>query len=489
MGDSLHARLCAAGLLSAALAACGEPAPPPPPPPPEVRLLPVPPQQVGPQLTFKVEVSGCQQVAKVRVLDRELLLAEAAGTGPVTTLTAEAGKVDYAKRGMSAQLSVLAEAECDDGRSARSGQSPITYLPAAELHPGPWPFETFWLDAGGTSVLGCDRDVVRLDLTRAEKGRYAPPLPCQAGDSLQVGNGSIALLQPGRSAAVLEPSLTEKLRIDQPGIRELLVPPEGLVHTSSFDGSFFWLWAFDPSTRAKKWDKQVERPAAPILIDSANRVVYPTVKGSTPAGYSEVELHRFDRGDGRILGPISLGRIQWEHGPLPTAPLAAFSPDGTTAYLSDQERPESAVRACDISAAQDCVSGGGLKWQSKRLPGGVTTVLRYSKGLVALGPSVAYFLNAETGAVIGEAIHPTDPVVFAQASSGADGSLYLLGQLPGEARLKEQLVFDAPAHVAARLLVHGAGFTFDVDPSGRAWMLTDELVKLWSASEYAAAAK
>src|SRR5690606_27668596 len=157
-------------------------------------------------------------------------------------------------------------------------------------------------------------------------------------------------------------------RIEQTGLRDLLLPPSGFVHTTSFvDGTYFAVWAFDIASRTKKWDRPVGRPAAPLKIDIQNRLVFPSVVRSSFAGYSEIELHRFDRGDGRILGAISLGRILWDESPPPAAPLVAFSPDGTTAYLSNQEQPEAVVRACDISAAQDCSEGAGLKWQSKRL--------------------------------------------------------------------------------------------------------------------------
>lgn len=484
MGGSLRRRLAAAALVLAI--GCGEPAPPPPPPPPVVRLLPVPPQQIGPELTFQVEVSGCQRVATVRVFDRDLLLAEAPGAGPVTALTAPAARVDFERRGLSAQLSVLAEAVCDDGRSSRSGQSPITFLPAAEVHPGPWPFEAFAIESGGRTVLSCDRDLLRQDLQRNEKGRFAPELPCRAGDRISVGDGgAITLLQPGRAVTLLKPSLLDPLSIEQPGIREVLAPPTGLLHTTSFHDEFwFVLWAFDGNT--SRWDTLVKRPAAPIFIDSRNRVVYPEVNPSDFAGYSELLLRRFDRGDGRDLGSLSLGRIQWE-GSMPDAPLVAFSADGTTAYVADQERPSGTVRACDITGAQSCEEGAGLKWRSPRLDGGVTTVVRWAKGIIAVGPSVAWFLNASTGAVIGEALLPTSPVIFARAAAGADGSLYLLGRYPEESRFRELIVVDAPGQEAARLLVAGAGFAFEVDPSGRGWMLQDALVKLWSASEYAAA--
>ncbi|MFN7133472.1 MAG: hypothetical protein ACK4N5_15435, partial [Myxococcales bacterium] len=433
MRSTLRNVIAGAGLLALG-AACGDPPPPPPPPPPEVRLLPVAPQVVGPSLSFGVTVSGCSTVARVRVLDRELLLAEVPGAGSTTTVTVEAAKVDFRKRGLAAQLSVLAEAECDDGRSGRSGQSPVTFLPAAERHEGPWPFDDFFVEPGGKSLLGCSKDLVRLDTARAEKARFASGFDCSAGDHVLFGEGgAIAFVQPGRGASLLDASLRRTAKLDQVGLKELLVPQLGPLLTLGFDGVFF-LDGYDRATGARAWTarQSVGRPAARLLHDSVGRAVFVAVQSSAFTGYSELELQRYDRGSGQYLGKLSLGRIRWDQGPPPAYPLVAFDAAGTTAYLSDHDQPEAVIRACDITGANGCTEGAGLKWQSKRLPGGVTTLVPFKKGLVALGPSIAWFLNPETGATIGEPITPTAPVVYAQAVSGADGSLYLLGYLPGE---------------------------------------------------------
>ncbi len=117
--------------------ACSPPPPPPPPPkdPPRVFLVAAESNVVGTQIALTMNVNGCEKVQSAALLDRDTLIKEVSFGGNPTALTIASNELGnlYPTRGLAADLSLVAKATCDDGRSNTSQPVPVKFLPVERV--------------------------------------------------------------------------------------------------------------------------------------------------------------------------------------------------------------------------------------------------------------------------------------------------------------------------------------------------------------------
>ncbi|MFP2912737.1 hypothetical protein ACLESD_48565 [Pyxidicoccus sp. 3LFB2] len=162
-----HAWRAALTLAACLSAACGgDPKPPPTPDPPQVALT-VPESNVaGTSLKVIVNVTGCDTVATLNLLDRDTFLKTFAYSGKDTALELQSADIPYKTAGLSASLALVAEAVCDDGRKNKSQPQPAIFFPVSRVLDDPQRGQVFnfplAVEGSGTNVafIGCSGPAV-----------------------------------------------------------------------------------------------------------------------------------------------------------------------------------------------------------------------------------------------------------------------------------------------------------------------------------------
>jgi hypothetical protein len=452
-----------------------------------VQILPLPREVLAPSLKLTVQVTGCDAVTKVRVYERDQALLETDATGTTTTVEVLAKAIDFKSRGAAADLTLKGEGLCASGQSAKSDAVPVTFMPAAEVLPGPWPFTNFWVDADGDSFLSCTREVVRHGKDRSRSAaKVTLPFDCgQDADLAFAPDGMRYLSRPGFGFAAFTSSLEARFDVSLDGLKQLLVPAQGSIVAVGYNEVVHSLHSYGRTSGKEEWASTVGGPPVGALVkDRLGRIVYPLV--SFPAGGSTGDLgvERYDSRTGKLTGTHAFGRIRTEVLSTTPIPPLSFDETGDTAYFADLNDP-GVVTACDAISDNVCSEvGKGLKWRSPPLSGGVVSAVRTPSGLVALGPRVAYFLDPATGAPLSKPVSPTGSLAFRHVLAGADSGTTLLALKSGEPGIKEVVLFDAPGSEAARFVTGGSGYVVDLDPQGRLLLLGADLFRLLPGSEY-----
>lgn len=492
----LARRAALAVVAASALAACGGSNTPPPPKAPSVTLSPVPREIVATAFSVTVGVTGCTKVQKVWLTDRGSILAQQDGGGVTNTLSVLAKNVDYKSLGVPADLALFAHATCDNGLTGDSDEQATTFMPAAEVIKGELPFgKNFWVEEDSATVLTCDTQMRKVGKDKSVLGGFQLPFDCGFDADLTFGaDGTRYLLKPGTGFVGFTAAMQQTVGVTSFPAEQLVAPPSGPVAVLGKEGILYQVRGYDRATGAVAWAGAASDalPAGRMVVNRLGQIVFPGYKQETGTEFVNVGIELYDAQKGLLLADRVFGKIKVD--PMLVTPFPALSFDQTAeiAYFAEIANP-SHVWACSAITDAPCTDlGGGLKWKSTALPGGVIAVTRLANTLVAFGDKVAYFLDPATGASLTSTTTPIAPqgsLVFVAAVGGGDGSTYLLAMardasgrlLPG---VREILIFDKPGRQVADYLTLLDGFIVDVDKSGRAWLWRYDLTTLMLPSDY-----
>ncbi len=130
--------------------------------------------------------------------------------------------------------------------------------------------------------------------------------------------------------------------------------------------------------------------------------------------------------------------------------------------------------------------GGGLVYFQQLSGGPYTAAIPSGASLIAVGPSAAQFVDLTHGVPTGAPVLPTGGLSILSVVPGPAGSPYLLSG-DNSGNVLEVIILDSPAHEAARYTLDTGGFGFDLDATGRAYVLQGALSSLLLPSDYALA--
>ncbi|HEY3449413.1 MAG TPA: hypothetical protein VGK67_23870 [Myxococcales bacterium] len=503
-----------------AAAACGPTTTKPPVTlPPKVSLAPLPSETVATGFDATVEVVGCAKVKRVWLTVGPasgfdaVTLVDQDGGGTTNTLRVEANYIDYQKLGVPAPLPLYAHATCDSGKQGDSLEESTLFMPAKEVLAGPLPFgANFWVDRdwvhqADATLLTCNGasfDKVAHDKT--VKASVSLPFQCGGDVDLTFGlDGNRYALKPAVGVAGFTAAMQQTMYVSEPDFAmvQIVAPATGplvaLGVSGGTSGILYQLRSYDTSTGnlVAMAPESDQTPGGRLAVNRLGQTVFPGYKSATGSDFVDVGIELYDMaaGKGNLVADRAFGQIKVDQLSVTRIPTISFDEFADVAYIAEITDP-SHVWAC--SAVDDLLctdGGGGKKWRSPDLVGGVTSVTRTKHALVAYGPRVAYFLNPTTGALITSADAPIQPkgsLLFVAVVDGADGSTYLLAMgTDGEGNLlpgvKETLIYDRPNEPVADYLTGTDGFIVDVDKSGRAWLWGYALTPLLMAADYRAA--
>ncbi|MGC4116452.1 MAG: carboxypeptidase regulatory-like domain-containing protein [Myxococcales bacterium] len=503
--------LLGAAVVLLATTACGPTTTTPPAPkPPKVTLSPLPYEIVGTGFDANVEVIGCTKVKRVWLTlgVQGATLVEQDGGSTSNTLRVEASFIDYKALGIPAPLPIYAHATCDT--TAPQGDSleeATLFMPAKAPITGPMPFgDNFWMDQDASgSILTCKgASFDKLGQDKTVQGSASLPFACGGDVDLTFGlDGNRYALKPGIGIASFTAAMQPKMYVSETdfAVEQIFVPASGpLVAVGvagGLSGVIRELRGYDTSSGAlvSVSDYSDQAPAGRLVVNRMGQTVFPGYKSATGSNFVEVGIEIYDMGAGKGGKPVAdrtFGQILVDPLSITFIPTISFDEYADVAYIAEIADP-SHVWACSAIDNLPCTDGGGgKKWRSDDLKGGVSSVTRTKHAMVAFGAHVAYFLNATTGALITPAdapIRPTGELVFVAVLDGADGSTYLLAMgtdgaghlVPG---VRQIIVYDRPNEPVANYTTGTDGYIVDVDKNGRAWLWGYDLMPLLMPAEY-----
>lgn len=499
--------------------ACGKPPAPPVQKPPKVTIQPLGREIVGTGFDASVEVIGCTvKVTRVWLTvgpdSAKNVLVDQEGGSTANTLRVESSFIDYKTYGIPAPLPLFAHATCapvgDAGVPVQgdSEEMPTKFMPAQEVVEGPLPLgPNFWVDQDAASVLTCEgSSVKKVGKDKSVKASLSLPLACDGSEDLKFGSdGNRYLLKPWVGVVGFTAALQQAFYVSQTdfAMEQVYAPSSGPVVALGKDGGtsgiLYQLRSYDPKTGnlvAQSEDSD-QTPAGRLVVNRLGQTVFPGFKSATGSDYVDVGIELYDMaaGKGNLVDSRAFGQIFVDQLSVTLVPSISFDEHADVAYIAEIANP-SHVYACSAVDNLPCTNqGGGMKWVSPALPGGVTTVIRTKHAMVAYGPRIAYFLDPLSGTPLTSLDAPIQPqgsLVFVAVLDGADGTTYLLAMgldagnhlLPG---VKETLIYDKPNQLVSDFLTGTDGFIVDVDKTGRAWLWGYNLTPLLMAAEYRAA--
>ncbi len=517
-----HAWRAALVLASGLSASCGDPKPPPTPDPPQVTLTV--PEGIIADTVLKVivTVSGCDTVKTLAINHQDTRLKTFPYSSGTVTLELAKGDIPYPAAGLAANLSLNAEAECDDGRKNRSQPQAATFLPVAKrvVDPqgtGQVVTDAFVIEGIGSnaSFIGCGvlttgvSVLYRVDANGRVQGEPKPmPVACNAETVITErfgSNGTRWVWTPGVGAFAMDSGLNVTSRTDStlsptmlsvmPDGDALMADSIGHVHRVSHDAS--------GGIARVKW--RFEAPEAvliPPLARGDGMVLVASMSQNANVNLTDVivsEINASDippQVDGRIFARSTFTlRTIPRSDPLP---VAAFNADGSTLYLGFRlANNQSHVVAC--TANQNDCEGNRSTWVSPTLPAPLAklAVHPFTSRVLAVGTQRVWALDG-SGAIRNKDGKSVD----------ANGALQVLQVLPGRPPSTEVFLLTAPARrsgepavLPQEIVAMDVSSTGDareilrfevatslnaaVDDEGRLWMRTGfDLVQALSMGEY-----
>lgn len=498
----------------------GTPAPPPPKSPPRVFLTAPESNVAGTQLPLSVNVTGCQAVSALSILDEGVLVKAvtyAASPTPVVLSSADLGN-RYAARGISADLSLVAKATCDDGRSNTSPPVAVRFFPVElVIDPGTQAApDSFYAEGGigGTPVtfVGCvgtpsGNALARVDTNGAVIALNASlPFPCTIGSQItdrNLATGKRWLWERGVGAFAFDGTLSIT-SVLLGSVAALGVGPDGdaiinddkarpgalkrIAHAAGAGGANV-AWTFDPAGLLM---------GSPRVETSTGTVALSLFIDDMGSNVGTVAVQRVNYATGAVVSKYDLKLIAYGALNAPVIPPGVFDQSGAVLYFPFQigeqnGLPTSAVIACGTSSS-GC-SGATLLWQSAPLTGLVLAALPFSAGsqIAAVASQHLWFLDAATGQVTnhsGQPVSPTGALVAQGIQPGAGSDFYLLNG-PWGGFPTELVAVDSPAQgELLRYEIEGgtspsSALNLAIDDSGAAWVRIGlKLVKLLPLTQY-----
>ncbi|MBI5545586.1 MAG: hypothetical protein HY901_17000, partial [Deltaproteobacteria bacterium] len=400
------------------------------------------------------------------------------------------------QKGVPASLQLFAHAACKSGVTGDSEEQPTLFMPAAETLAGPWPMgKNYWVDSDAASVLTCDTKMRRLDKDKSVLKSFDLPFDCANDAELTFfGDDQRYLLKPGVGVVGFTSQMQMTMSFTNFAAQQLAAQAGAPLAVLGIDGTAYELRGYDTESGTPAWTSDYSdlQPAGHIVINRLGQIVFPGYWEQTGDGFVDVGIELYDAQQGQLVARRPFGKIQVDTLSRTIIPTISFDQAAEVAYFAEISDP-SQVWACSAVDDATCTDmGGGLKWKSDALSGGVHSVTRTANALVAFGDKVAYFLNPDTGAAITPLDAPIEPrggLVFVAVVGGAHGATYLLamGRDTGGHLvwgIKEILIFDKPNQRVVDFLTGTDGFILDVDTAGHAWLWRYDLIRLMHPSEY-----
>jgi len=457
-----HAWRAVLALAASLVVACGgDPKPPPTPDPPQVALT-VPESNVaGTSLKVIVNVTGCDTVSTLNLLDRNTFLKTFTYGGKDTTLELQAADIPYKTVGLSASLALVAEAVCADGRTNKSQPQPAVFFPVTRVLDDPQRGQVFnfplVVEGTGNNVafIGCSGPTVgvhtlhRQPVTGTAQTVQMPTF-CTAETVITppASDGTRWVWTPGASAFAVDSSfqITSRSPPDL-AIGTLTVMDGGDALIRSPGGvriSRLSRRASSPGgIGAEAWSYVtvlVGSPLAPPKVRGGRVLVashYPLLDGR-----AQIVVEEVDAGDsnpatgGTRLNQYVIRDLRSDSS-SPAVPAGAFSGDGSLLYLGfyPVATDRSQVVAC-AADANDC-AGDNSRWSSVPLEGPLKQLVPYANGsrIAAIGTQRVWLLSSADGT-----IRTKD-----SASVDANGALHVLHAIPARPPSTDIFFLSGPA--------------------------------------------
>ena len=485
-------RLRVAALFAVALplaVGCGgKSSPPPPPQPPAVTVIPHASPAIDTHFDVDVQVSGCDSVTDVTLLDGQVALAEATNPGPTTSFTIQASQVSYKTDGVAAKLALLAKATCANGASSTSPAAGELFLPAQQVFTGTFGFSQLSLDPDGNGLITCaNNQVVRLgtDAVVKQSSGAALGFNCTSGGYVaRDGPSEIYWLEPGTGVARLDQNLNVLGTYPfSPGTAFLVTDPTvPAVILGSDQNSFIFLNRTNGQGIAQG-NLQGTLDGQPGV--SSAGISFPEESGDTSGSLIYLQVERFDTSGNPLAAPNVIATINV--GTLGTAniPVMNLSPGGDIAYFIAGDTANE-LWACSSQVAAPCYdqSTGGGQLFKVDLPGGPYSIAQQlGNHLVIAGPTEVQFANL-SGTPEGNPTLPTGGLHVLGIYPGTGDEYYVLdGDSSGN--VLEVVMLKAPGEEAARFYINTGAFGMDLDANLTPYMLAfGKLAKLLTPDDY-----
>ena len=491
--------------------------PPPTRDPPQVFLTAVESNVVGTQVALTVNVTGCDQVQRLAIYDRSTFLLNVPYVEGATAvvLTSQALGALYPKLGIAADLSLVAEATCDDARTNVSTAAAVRFFPVEKVlsHPTGEQLvpDQFYAEGGlngsDPTFVGCigvpgGVALARVNSAGAVVGQNASlPFRCSGASQFtdkNIATGKRWMWERGVGALAFDGQLNVTASVVGPYF-VLEAGPEGdavvwdnkarlqaLRRISHAGGAP--VWTFQPAgivTGSPKYLPNLNALEVPVFIDDMG----------TSTGVLAIEV--LDYSNGVRSAIHNLRTFDYGFGNTPNIPPTVFSIDGSALIFpvdaSSSTSAASTVLSCATNA--DGCAGPTLRWKSQLLEGQVLATLPLAHGsqLAAIAAQRLYVLDQATGAVKnknGAPIVPHGSLVALGAQAGLAQDFYLLSG-PANGYATELIGLDSAASGELfRYEMNGGtspanSLTVAVDDAGRAWMrVGPNLVKPLPLSQY-----
>ncbi len=412
---------------------------------------------IGTFVSAQVRVSSCKAVKQVQLLEHDTFLTDVPYTAPTTTkqLVAENFASRWRDGGLAfaAQLVLTAKVICDDDRTATSPGVNASFFPVnSRLSLGTPAVPDLFIAQGGLSDLDPNVDVqsstatfigcvngettkgLALTNTKGQRVTLNEGIPFACDGTTQISErstlGTRWVLQPGLGAYVIDQNLVVGKQVSG-ALQRMGVASNG--------SAVFWANASNEQQLVKRdavgsQDWQVTfagiMNADPVLDVSGGAVWSAAWQFDTGARTGDVVVFKHNLTDGSLINgaPRVIHQTYDSSINSPIMPQVTLSADGAILYaplltVASDSTLQTSIQAC--STAVELCTGTARKWTTL-VKAEVQLVVPYSKGnlLAALGPKVAWFLNAQTGAGLNNGQKPVLP---------KDG-LQILGGQPGPER-------------------------------------------------------
>ncbi|MCP3145290.1 hypothetical protein [Pyxidicoccus xibeiensis] len=459
-----HAWRAALALTAGLSAACGDPKPPPTPDPPQVSLTVPEAIVAGTALPVVVTVSGCDTVSSLNLYDRDTFLKTYPYSGGTVTVELASADIPYRTAGMAANLSLIAEAVCDDARKGRSLPQPATFFPVTRVLDDPQRGAAFnfplAVDGTGNNVafLGCSGPTVgthtlyRQPLTGTAQTLAMPSLCTpETVITAPASDGTRWVWTPGFSAFAVDSSfqITSRSHPDFP-VRTLTVMDNGDALIRSLSVVRVSRLSRRASTPGgvgqEHWVYQTQKigtPIAPLKVRNGRVLISNQYQENE--NRAQIIVEELDAGDsnpttGGALLDTHLIRDIISTASTPPPPAGAFSDDGSILFLGFYPVAPDRSQVVACAADADGCEGTNSRWTSTLLVGPMRGLVPYANGsrIAAVGTQRVWLLSSADGTVRSPG----------GASVDANGALNVLHVIPGRPPSTDITFLAGPARPA-----------------------------------------
>jgi hypothetical protein len=452
--QALRAALLLASGLSAS---CGDPKRPSIPDPPQVTLTVPEGNVVDKVLKVVVTVSGCEKVSKLSLNDRDTPLKTFPYTEGTVTLELTPADIPFPTVGMAANLSLNAEAVCDDDRKNRSQPQAATWFPVAQVKTDPQngaPFNyPLAIEGSGSNAafISCGQPtngvptLYRLS-ANGEVRAQQMPTTCTPETVITAPSpqGNRWVWTPGVTAFSLDSGFNITAR-SNPNVlvSALTVMDNGdavvmdrniLRRLSQSDSDSLGVarevWNYEPP--------QIGPLIAPPWVRSGSPSVlmHATLITTSNASRADLIINEVDPATGAFITRRTLRNILGTGNTFPV-PAGAFSDDGNTLYLAFPVGTDQGQVVACVTTGDGC-TGSTARWTSPVLGAEIERLVPYAGGsrVAAVGAQRTWLLDDTNQG----SIRNKD-----NASVDANGALTVLHVLPGRVGTNDLFLLAGPA--------------------------------------------